>query len=524
MSHDSNLLKYLRQSKHEGASEAEIRKTLLGAGWGGEDIDLAFGALDGGHGGRFLHLHLFHYHVPFWIAILVLVSSAGTAFLIPYLYLQETTRITEAVIPGGEVANTKFIYGSWPALQSAHFFETMKQSFISEKSSFIEADLSLMKLRMYKEGAIVKEVPILSKGKSGSWWETPVGLYKVHEKEKTHYSSFGHVYMPWSMQVQGNFFIHGWPYYENGESVPNGYSGGCIRLGTEDAKEIFALSKAGMPVLVFEKSFGESPDKEVFSYETKKPAVSAVSYLAADLENNFVFTENSSEEQRSIASITKLMTALVAVEYINIEHKITIEPVMLIKTSISRLKTDSQVSLLDLLSLLLMESSNEAARAVTAPLGESQFVNLMNNKAQAIGMKQTSFADTSGVLSGDLSTAKDLFMLTKYLYYNRSFVLHMSVGDENRAAYGPSDFKNLTNLNSIPGTEGMIGGKIGLSTSAGDSMLAVFEIEVSGKTRPIVIIALGSSDSKQDVKALLQYIQFNYAGTLKIEAKESAEF
>ncbi|PIP46640.1 MAG: hypothetical protein COX15_00070, partial [Candidatus Colwellbacteria bacterium CG23_combo_of_CG06-09_8_20_14_all_42_19] len=82
----------------------------------------------------------------------------------------------------------------------------------------------------YEKGVFVNEFAILSKGKEGSWWETPAGLYKVQSKEKEHFSSFGRVYQPWSMAFQGNFFIHGWPYYPGGRAVESTYSGGCIRL------------------------------------------------------------------------------------------------------------------------------------------------------------------------------------------------------------------------------------------------------------------------------------------------------
>src|SRR5882724_9446532 len=115
----------------------------------------------------------------------------------------------------------------------------VKDDFISQKESFIEADLTAMQLSVYENGAVVKQVPILTKGRPGSWWETPAGLYQVQNKETNHFSSFGHVYMPWSMDFQGNFFIHGWPYEPDGTPVSSAYSGGCIRLATDDAEKLY---------------------------------------------------------------------------------------------------------------------------------------------------------------------------------------------------------------------------------------------------------------------------------------------
>lgn len=87
----------------------------------------------------------------------------------------------------------------------------------------------------------------------------------------------------------------------------------------------------------------------------------------------------------------------------------------------------------------------------------------------------------------------------------------MSMGSENRALYGPSQYANLQNLNMIPETVGQVGGKTGLSSTAGDSMLAVFEIEMNEQKRPVAIIVLGSDDAKNDVKTLLKYITNNFS-------------
>lgn len=454
-----------------------------------------------------IHVHLLHRHVPIWLVIFLLITIATSVGLIASLYTR-VIKETKLLIPNGENEKVAFIYGSWPALQNVQFFEKVKQSFISQNATFIEANLSSMILRVYKDGKSVKEIKILSKGKEGSWWETPAGLYKIETKEKDHFSSFGKVYQPWSMAFQGNFFIHGWPYYPNGDPVSKSYSGGCIRLSTDDAKEVFELINIGTPVLIFKNSF--NGDSNTLNYEQKGALVSAESYIVADLNNNFIFAENKPNEIHSIASITKLMTALVAVEYINVDREVTINSSMITKTSIPRLKEGEKISVLNLLSLLLMESSNEAALAIASPIGKTQFINLMNNKSKAIGMENTYFADTSGALGDNSSTAEDLFMLAKYLYYNRSFIVHMSMGKENRAAYEPSPYINISNFNLMHTEEKMIGGKIGLSTSAKNSILAIFELEIENKKGPVAIILLRSDNIETDIKSILQYIKTNF--------------
>src|SRR5579862_5292212 len=97
-------------------------------------------------------------------------------------------------------------------------------------ATFIEANLSTMQLTYYVNGSVAEQFKILAKGRPGSWWETPAGLYKVQEKIPSDFSGFAHVYSPWALDFQGNFLIHGWPYYPGGTPVGSTYSGGCIRL------------------------------------------------------------------------------------------------------------------------------------------------------------------------------------------------------------------------------------------------------------------------------------------------------
>src|SRR5690606_20071147 len=195
-------------------------------------------------------------------------------------------------------------------------------------------DLSTMTLRLQHGSTTVLEVPIESKGREGSWWETPAGLYKVQSKEEEHFSNMGQVWMPWSMQFQGNFFIHGNTYYRDGTPTAREFTGGCIRLSTEDAKRVFNLATVGMPVLVYED--GLSVDD--FLYENLEPIPSlSNSYLVGDLGNNHIFADKEANTQMPIASITKLMTALIATEYIDLDKNVTITESMLATTTPPRL-------------------------------------------------------------------------------------------------------------------------------------------------------------------------------------------
>ncbi|MFH0890955.1 MAG: L,D-transpeptidase family protein [Candidatus Liptonbacteria bacterium] len=450
--------------------------------------------------------------IPFYLVIVFLILVGfGFVFSIRYFGGQKVYSY-QFSLPQLNSSSTPLEYGGWPALANRDFFLQVKEDFITNEASFIEADLSAMKLNVYQGGKSVLQVDIKTKGREGSWWETPAGLYKIGNKEKNHYSSFGRVYMPWSMPFQGNFFIHGWPYYKNGTPVSSDYSGGCIRLTTADAEKVFTAATVGMPVLVYKEEFkGDN-----FGLRLQSPEVQASAYLVSDLNSNFVLAENNLSDPLSIASITKLMTAAVAVEYINMEKEITITPSMLVATSKPRLKTGQKISLYNLLPLLLMESSNEAAEAIAAFLGRSRFVDLMNHKASAIGMNKAYFKDPSGQDAGNIASPEDLFALARYLYHNRRFVLDATAGKIGHGVYGSLVYADLKNFNAFSDDERFMGGKVGKTDEAGKTMLVILNLSFGGTERPIVIILLNTQDYILEGKKLADWAQAAY---IPIEAE-----
>jgi len=402
-----------------------------------------------------------------------------------------------------EVPLENFKFGSFPILEKENFFEKVKKELIEKKLDFLLVNLSEKKLYFYKKGNLKKVYPVLTIGKEGSFWETPSGFYQVEAKIKNAYSSLGGVYMPYSLQFQGNFFIHGWPYWPDGTLVSSQFSGGCIRLSSKDAKEIFKEVKIGTPILVIEKEFFE----DEFFYQLKPPQVSAKSYLAVDLKSNFVFIQKNSDKIYPIASIVKLITALVVCEYVDLWKKIIVCENDLIPTSKPRLKAGESYTSFDLLYPLLMESSNESAKVLAKTLGEKRFVELMNQKAKSIGMENTNLVDSWGGGKENVSSPKDLFMLAKYLFNNRRFILDITKGKIYHHLISKSFIKDLENFNCFYNLEEFVGGKIGKTKIAQETMLSIFNLNFRGETRPIAIIVLGSKDACLDTQNILNWIK-----------------
>lgn len=142
---------------------------------------------------------------------------------------------------------------------------------------------------------------------------------------------------------------------------------------------------------------------------------SEVAYVQ-DLENNTVLYNKNSDEVRPIASISKLMTALIVVgagQSMSDMLTITEDDVDHLRHSRSRLVVGARLSRADMLHLALMSSENRAAHALARnyPGGVPAFVRAMNDKARALGMRKTHFLEPTGLSSDNVSTPRDLVKL-----------------------------------------------------------------------------------------------------------------
>jgi serine-type D-Ala-D-Ala endopeptidase (penicillin-binding protein 7) len=144
------------------------------------------------------------------------------------------------------------------------------------------------------------------------------------------------------------------------------------------------------------------------------PDLRAAAAIIYNPETNEILWEENSQSQRSIASITKVMTATVFLENNpDFTQPVTIAKSDVFQASTTHLKANDQVTVDDLLHLLLIASDNAAARALArvSPQGSDGFVRRMNEKAQELGLQSTSYADPSGLLSENVSSAFDMARL-----------------------------------------------------------------------------------------------------------------
>lgn len=383
----------------------------------------------------------------------------------------------------------------------------------SEQKSFVEADLEAMRLTLYENGVASSTFSILTKGREGSWWETATGRYSAASKAANHFSSIGHVWMPWSIQFYGNFFIHGWPYYEGGAPVEKTYTGGCIRLSTEDAERVFRFVVRGMPILVFDRVSNSASYAALVARVPTVPApeLSAEAALIADIDTGETLLDKYSGKPMSVASLTKLMTGVVASELVYLDRSIMISSRMLVDAIQSfPFIAGTTYRAIDLLYPLLLQSSNGSARALAGFLGEAEFIRQMNAKAVALGMGDTIFVDPAGVGDGNIATLKDFARLSKYIADKRRFLFDLTAG-RPMDAFSKSALSGLKNFNEFASTTELVGMKNGETRMAKQVLAGVWEWKTSdGKLRRFFVGVLSSNNRRVDVDALITWLTTSF--------------
>jgi D-alanyl-D-alanine carboxypeptidase len=234
------------------------------------------------------------------------------------------------------------------------------------------------------------------------------------------------------------------------------------------------------------------------------PAVSAQAYLIGNVATGQIYAERNGTAPLPIASMSKLMTAIVATETITPSTKVEITPLEAsVYPDLSRIGANETFTSQEMLYPLLLDSSNIAAEALASSTNRARFLDLMNSSAWEIGLPTTYFADPSGLSPLNQASAEGFFDLAKYVYESRPDLLaitrtmSMSVG--TTSDHGSHDFVSIHPFISDPR---FIGGKTGHTPEAGDTMLTILNIE----GQPIAFIILGSNDRAKDTALLIDQL------------------
>ncbi len=393
----------------------------------------------------------------------------------------------------------------------------IKNDLLATKQSFIVANLSTKEVQLYQDGQLSNTLPIFLLGDPQSWGGSAAGVYKILSGNEASFSGIAEAYMPYGMNYYGKYYFHGLPFFEGGEKRITDETGGCIQLSDENSKTLYEFALIGMPVLVIDK------ENQPYAWPDKKsltdPDVSAQSYLVADLDSGFELVQKNAKEVLPIASITKLMTALVVTENIDLRRSITITQHMIdTYGETPQLRIGDNLRVVELLYPLLLPSSNDAAEALSGFLGPQKTIQLMNEKSTHILMNNTIFFNPHGLDNkenpekNNMSTAQDLFSLARYIVNNRSPILEVTNGKTVRSFGGIGfDIPTLGSRNIFTGDPSFIGGKVGFTLAARYTGVFLFKFQTPDKKiHRIAIIALKSEHLEPDARKILQWVQENY--------------
>ncbi len=268
-------------------------------------------------------------------------------------------------------------------------------------------------------------------------------------------------------------------------------------------------------------------------------ALSGESAILIDFNSGDILYEKNIHQKLYPASTTKIMTAILAIEYGMMDDIVTVDPeiISLTKGSHIALDYDEQMSFENLINALMIASANDAALSLAKHVSGSiqGFINMMNEKAKELGALNTNFVNPNGLHDDNhYSTAYDLSLIAQYAMSNETFREFASKSshtieptnkkDEPRYLYSTNEFfygNNKINLNgqSIPiQYDGVICGKTGYTSNAGNCLVTL--AEKNGQYLLSVVLKSDGKEVYADTHKLLNYGFDNFDNVIIGHANE----
>lgn len=236
--------------------------------------------------------------------------------------------------------------------------------------------------------------------------------------------------------------------------------------------------------------------------------ISARSAIMIDSDNNRILYSKNINEKRSVASISKIMTAVLAIESGKLDEYVIIgDEIDKSYGSGIYIKKGEKIKLKDLVYGLMLRSGNDAANAIAYFVGKDKFVEMMNKKAQEIGMKNTTFNNPSGLdeEEGNYSTAYDMAILTSYAMKLMDF--QEIVGSKNYYLKTNKNTYYWINKNKLLFTYNYTtGGKTGFTVKARRTLVTT----ASKDNLNLVVVTLNDGNDFKDHRDLFEYGFNNY--------------
>ncbi len=259
--------------------------------------------------------------------------------------------------------------------------------------------------------------------------------------------------------------------------------------------------------LTSEQSLNFTPMYKVANPDTiGNVGVTAQGYYVADIKTGERIMSKNANQKFPIASVTKLMTALVAYEKMDLQKVVVVS-----RDSYNaygaqgELVPGEKIKLGDLMYPVLMESSNDGAEVISEAYGRVEFMGEMNKKAALLGMTDTYYEDPSGLNPKNVSTSEDLFKLLKYIKEQAPILYDMTRVREFAILK-----HKWFNKNRFLNSDIFLGGKNGYIDESRWTTASIFDVTVAkGGKRQIAIVLLKSENREGDTMKLIRFLEKN---------------
>lgn len=242
--------------------------------------------------------------------------------------------------------------------------------------------------------------------------------------------------------------------------------------------------------------------------EASVGVVNAQAYVVMDVETGDILEQKNADDVRSIASITKLMTSMVALEDARVNQNTPVSLASADEVGGARLRVSSGTtwSVGNLLASTLIGSTNNTANALARSTGLSKwsFVQKMNERARRLGLRQTRFADPTGIEVANVSTAREVAHLALEAFRHPMIRFLASRPSYTVRTADYTGYRTISNTNKLVNDSSMtvVAGKTGYLIEAGWTLAT--QVRKPGE-RELMIVVLGCSDRWQsfsDIKNL----------------------
>jgi len=243
-----------------------------------------------------------------------------------------------------------------------------------------------------------------------------------------------------------------------------------------------------------------------------RPVIKASALYMIELQSGRVLLEKNPSRRLPPASLTKIMTALIALESAPLQEVVKIDHRAVVHHSSYEFQAGEEFLLRDLVTAMLVVSANDACEAVAWHIGgdDKKFVVMMNERARKLGLKNTHFANPCGFdASGHYSTAADLARLTEQALQQPFFSMMVRTLAREIATVDGTRHISLRSTNELLVDPDVNGVKTGYTSKAGRCLIA----SMFKDGHRLLLVALNLADQWEQASRLLRYGQVVLQGT-----------